>query len=233
MIDPVTRILLVEDDPDIAVPLQRALERVGHAVEAVGDGEQALARAAEAPPDLVVLDLGLPGIDGVTVCERLRRADARLPVLMLTARTGETDEVVGLGAGADDYVTKPFRLAALLARIDALLRRAAATAATGPPARVEANGVVVDGRARRAWCDGEELQLTPKQFDLLALLVARAGETVRREELMDEVWDVNWFGSTKTLDVQVSGLRRKLGDDAERPRRLATVRGVGYRFERG
>ena len=226
------RILLVEDDDDIAIPLRRALVRAGHEVTLAVDGERALATAATSDPELVVLDVGLPGIDGVTVCERLRAGDDRLPILMLTARAGEADEVVGLEAGADDYVTKPFGLAPLMARIDALLRRARA-AASGEPAEalLEARGVRVDGRARRAWRDGHELRLTPKQFDVLELLVRRAGETVRREELMREVWDANWFGSTKTLDVQVSGLRRKLGDDAKHPELLSTVRGIGFRFE--
>jgi DNA-binding response OmpR family regulator len=158
------------------------------------------------------------------VCRRIRRARAEVPIIMLTARSDEIDAVIGLDAGADDYQAKPFRLSELLARVRAVLRRAS-------PRLEAAGGVRVDAAARRAWVGERELELTPKEFDLLALLVAEAGRVVRRERIMDEVWDVNWFGSTKTLDVHVSSLRRKLGDDPERPRLLTTVRGVGLRFE--
>ena len=147
-----------------------------------------------------------------------------MPVLILTARDEELDAVHGLDAGADDYVTKPFRLAELLARIRAMLRRA-------DPPTLNARGVRVDPKARRVWRDGAELDLTPKEFDLLELLLRDAGHVVTRERAMSEVWDENWFGSTKTLDMHVSALRRKLGDDANAPELLTTVRGVGFRFE--
>jgi DNA-binding response OmpR family regulator len=224
------RLLLVEDDDAIAEPLARALRREGYEVDHRRAGRDALRAADEGGVDLVVLDLGLPDLDGVEVCRRLRRDHPDLPVLMVTARAEEVDAVVGLDAGADDYVTKPFRLAELQARIRARLRRPAAEAE--PDVR-ERNGVRVDAAARRAWADDRELDLTTKEFDLLALLVKEAGRVVPRERIMREVWDEHWHGSTKTLDVHVSWLRRKLGDDPAAPRYVTTVRGVGFRFETG
>ena len=223
-------VLLVEDDDGIATPLSAALRGDGHEVVRVATGGDAL-RVAEQGVAAVVLDLGLPDIDGVEVCRRLREIAPHAPVLMLTARTSEADVVVGLDAGADDYVTKPFRLAELLARLRALLRRAAADAPRTTHRTVTAQDVRVDIDARRAWVGETELELTPKEFDLLALLVSEAGTVVSRDRIMQEVWDTNWFGSTKTLDMHVSWLRRKLGDDANAPRYVTTVRGVGFRFD--
>jgi DNA-binding response OmpR family regulator len=221
----VTRLLIVEDDEGIRVPLTRALEREGYAVEGVGDGEAALGAAlGTEEPDLVIIDVGLPGIDGLEVCRRIRSERPAVPILFLTAQDGELDIVDGLDAGADDYVTKPFRVSELLARVRAHLRRTAAET-------TEAGDVRVDPSARRAWRGDEELELSPKEFDLLALLLREAGRVVTRERIMAEVWDENWFGSTKTLDMHVSWLRRKLGEDAADPRHLVTVRGVGLRFE--
>jgi len=217
----VTRVLLVEDDRDIAEPLARALTREGYDVTAAGDGRVALNEVLDCPPDLIILDIGLPGMDGLDVCRHVRDVRPHVPILMLTARDGELETVAGLDAGADDYVTKPFRLSELLARIRAMLRRSA-------PPEVTAGGVRVDDASRRAWRGERELDLSPKEFDLLALLVREAGIVVTRERIMDEVWDVNWFGSTKTLDMHMSWLRRKLGD----PPLIATVRRVGFRFER-
>ncbi len=216
------RVLVVEDDEAIYEPLVRALGRDGYEVEHAATGEAALDRLDGGGVDLVVLDVGLPGMDGIAVCRRVRERHGGLPVLMLTARTSELDEVLGLDAGADDYVTKPFTLAVLSARVRALLRRDA------PSNLVEAAGVRLDRSARRAWRDGRELELAPKEFDLLATLVEYAGTALRRDELMRMVWDENWFGSTKTLDVHVGWLRGKLGD----PPLITTVRGVGFRFER-
>jgi DNA-binding response OmpR family regulator len=227
----VSRLLIAEDDAGIREPLRRALAREGYDVEAVADGQVAVERALSEEHDLLILDIGLPTLDGLEVCRRVRRILPRLPILMLTAQVDELDLVAGLDAGADDYVTKPFRLAELLARVRALLRRVGAAAETD--AEVEAGGVRVDPASRRAWHGGDELELTPKEFDLLWLLVREAGQVVRRERIMREVWDENWFGSTKTLDMHVSVLRRKLGDDATAPRLLTTVRGIGLRFEAG
>jgi DNA-binding response OmpR family regulator len=229
--DQAKTVLLVEDDDGIATPLAGALRSDGYDVVRVATGSAAL-HTAERGVAAVVLDLGLPDVDGVEVCRRLRARFPDVPVLLLTARTTEADIVVGLDAGADDYVTKPFRLAELLARLRALLRRAGSGArAGGGPRVVEAQDVRVDLAARRAWRGNEELELTPKEFDLLALLVGEAGTVVTRERIMADVWDTNWFGSTKTVDMHVSWLRRKLGDDAAHPRYLVTVRGVGLRFE--
>jgi DNA-binding response OmpR family regulator len=220
-----TRVLLVEDDRAISEPLARALRREGYDVDVRADGVAALEGAKE-NPDLVVLDLGLPLVDGLEVCRRIRADGSQVPVLILTARSDEVDLVVGLDAGADDYVTKPFRLAELLARVRALLRR--------HPIGVGGAGAVVriDPDGRRAFLNEEELQLTAKEFDLLRVLVREQGKVVSREQLMREIWDTAWFGSTKTLDMHISVLRRKLGDDAAQPRYIKTVRGVGFRFER-
>jgi DNA-binding response OmpR family regulator len=176
--------------------------------------------------DLLVLDLGLPGMDGLEVCRRLRSEGHGFPVLVLTARADEVDTVVGLDAGADDYVTKPFRLAELLARVRALLRRGA------PESASTARGVRIDVESHRAYLGEEELNLTAKEFDLLRVLVRDAGRVITREQLMREVWDTTWWSSTKTLDMHISWLRKKLGDDAGNPRFISTVRGVGFRFER-
>lgn len=218
-----TKVLLAEDDSTISEPLTRALRREGYDVSVRADGVAALEAAAYGP-DLVILDLGLPRMDGLEVCRRIRSSGNAVPVLILTARADEVDTVVGLDAGADDYVTKPFRLAELLARGRALLRRNGAEEGQQSQVRVDAS-------SRRAFLGDRELQLTAKEFDLLRVLVRETGKVVSREELMREVWDTVWMGSTKTLDMHVSVLRRKLEDDATDPRFIRTVRGVGFRFE--
>ncbi len=220
----VARLLVVEDDDAISEPLVRALAREEHEVEHVARGDAALERLADGTTDLVVLDIGLPDLDGIEVCRRARADHPDLAILILTARSAELDEVLGLDAGADDYLTKPFSLSVLTARVRALLRR---RERDGNGERAVAD-VRVDPAARRAWRGDRELELSPKEFDLLALLVARAGEAVPRDEIMTTVWDENWWGSTKTLDTHVGWLRRKLGD----PPLVTTVRGVGFRFER-
>jgi DNA-binding response OmpR family regulator len=221
-----TRVLLVEDDPEIAQLVARALARDGYEVDHRVDGRAALEGLRE-HPDLVVLDLGLPHIDGLEVCRRLRAAGNSVPVLILTARADDLDPVVGLDAGADDYITKPLRTAEFLARVRALLRRTS-DAHPSPDGEV----IRLDPDARRAWFNDEELALTAKEFDLLRVLVREQGRVVTREQLMREVWDTEWIGSTKTLDMHISLLRRKLGDDVAQPRYIATVRGMGFRFER-
>ena len=221
-------VLLAEDDQAISAPLARAFGREGYDVQVCETGSEALARAEEA--DLVILDLGLPDMDGLDVARRLRSAGRTVPILILTARAEEVDLVVGLDAGADDYVTKPFRLAELLARVRALLRRAQVDEADD---ECVAQDVQVDVGARRAYVGAQELQLTVKEFELLRILVANAGDVVSRETLMRQVWGGDTSGSTKTLDMHVSWLRRKLGDDASTPQYISTVRGVGFRFETG
>jgi DNA-binding response OmpR family regulator len=228
------RLLLVEDDQAIARPLRRALEREGFAVEHVEAGEPAIARVGAGGIDLVVLDLTLPDIDGLDVCRQIRSSHPALPILMLTARREEVDVVVGLDAGADDYVAKPFRVAELVARLRARLRVASdADAVAGDADVVTAGDVRIDRAAHRAFLGEAELELTPKEFDLLSLLVGEVGRTVTRTRIMRDVWDEHWWGSTRTLDMHVSALRRKLGDNPADPRRLVTVRGVGFRLESG
>ncbi|MGH3755064.1 MAG: response regulator transcription factor [Pseudonocardiaceae bacterium] len=214
-----TTVLLAEDDTGIAEPLSRALQREGYDVVVVGDGPAALARADQEEIDLLVLDLGLPGMDGLDVCRRLRRARPDVPVLMLTARTDEVDFVVGLDAGADDYVAKPFRLAELLARVRALLRRSA-------PDALQVGGVRMDLAGHRVLIEGTEIGLANKEFELLRVLLSRPGQVVSREEILREVWHDPELKGSKTLDMHMSWLRRKIGSS-----RIATVRGVGFRFD--
>lgn len=227
-------VLLAEDDEAIAGPLSRALHREGYEVQTVIDGAQALASASTGGADLLVLDLGLPELDGLEVCRRLRAAGSGIPVLMLTARADEVDFVVGLDAGADDYVAKPFRLAELMARIRALLRRRA-------PEVYEAGGVRMDLSARIVTVDGTEITLANKEFELLRVLMGRAGQVVTREEILSEVWNDLERRNSKTLDMHMSWLRRKLGEGptvgqnaasaaSSSEHRIATVRGVGFRF---
>ncbi len=236
------RILLVEDDDGIAMPLARALGRDGYEVERVAAGLPALELLAGTPPDLVILDLGLPDIDGLEVCRRGREAGYAGAIIILTARGDELDRVVGLDMGADDYLAKPFGLAELLARVRSLLRRSQGHQRTtpAPPAGADPSppaaggGTVgdlrVDDAAHRAWVGTTELSLTTKEHGLLSLLVREAGTVVTRERFMDEVWDEHWFGSTKTLDVTLGRLRQKL-TAAGTTTRIVAVRGVGFRLE--
>ncbi len=219
------RVLVAEDDAEISGPLVRALQREGYEVALVSDGPTALAGGMSGTADLLLLDLGLPGMDGLDVCRALRARGSALPVLVLTARTGTGDLVVGLDAGADDYVAKPFRLPELLARVRVQLRRAG----TGPTDVVAVGSLVLDDRSRRVTVDGEEVPLTPKEYELLRLLVQHVGEVVTPEVMMREVWHTEWLGATKTLDMHVSTLRRKLGDAGGM---ITTLRGVGLRLER-
>jgi two-component system, OmpR family, response regulator RegX3 len=214
------KILLVEDEDAIAEPLAVGLRREGFAVERAATGAAAL-EADE--PDLVLLDLRLPDVDGFDVCRALR-ARSSVPIIVVTARGEEADRVVGLELGADDYVVKPFGLRELIARIRAVTRRTAAHAAGPRPICV--GSLEIDERARRATLDGSELPLTPKEFDILAALARDAGAVVSRRQLLQDVWQTTWFGSAKTIDVHVAGLRSKLGD----PGWIETVRGIGFRL---
>jgi DNA-binding response OmpR family regulator len=224
------RVLFVEDERGIAEPFSKALSREGFEPVVARTAARALELAADGDWAIVLLDLSLPDGDGRDVCRAIRRASS-VPILMLTARGTEADRIVGLEIGADDYVVKPFSGAEVIARIRAILRRTGRAAAPDVPAEPIAIGdLEVDIAARRARLGGEELVLARKEFDLLAELARHAGRVVTREDLMARVWDENWFGSTKTLDVHVRWLRRKLGDDPAAPRYLQTVRGVGFRF---
>jgi DNA-binding response OmpR family regulator len=225
-----TRLLLVEDDQGIGSSLADALAGQGYDVRWRRSGTEGLAAADDEAPDVVLLDLGLPDADGVDVCRRLRGAHPGTAIIMLTARTAEVEVVIGLDAGADDYITKPFRLAELLARLRAQERRL--QRGRGQERR-RAGGVEVDPGARRAWAGGGELTLSPKEFDLLAVLVGESGRVVTRERIIDEVWDENWYGSTRTLDMHIVALRRKLAEADEAAARITTVRGVGYRLDVG
>ena len=222
------RILLVEDESSIADPFAKILRREGFDAVIARTAAEALERARAIEPDLVLLDLALPDGDGRDVCRTLR-ATSGVPVIMVTARGTETDKIVGLEIGADDYVVKPFSGAEVVARMRAVLRRVRREA-DAAPAQAAIGPLRVDMPSRRATLDGEELRLSRKEFDLLAELVVHAGEVVSREDLMSRVWDENWFGSTRTLDVHVRWLRQKLGDDPAAPRYIHTVRGVGFRF---
>jgi two-component system, OmpR family, response regulator RegX3 len=222
-------ILMVEDEESITVPLAEALEREGFDTRVSGTVREALELTERALPDLVLLDVMLPDGSGYDVCRRLRER-SRVPIIMLTARGEETDRIVGLELGADDYVVKPFSAREVAARIRAVLRRADAEGSAGRDGPLEVGPVQLDPDRRSASVEGQQLELTRKEFELLELLLREAGNVVSRERLIDEVWDVNWFGSTKTLDVHVSSLRRKLGDDSADPRFIHTLRGVGFRF---
>jgi two-component system response regulator RegX3 len=222
-------ILLVEDEESIVTPLVEALRREGFDSAVSTSAADSLEAFERARPDLVLLDVMLPDGSGFEVCRELR-ARSRVPIIMLTARGEEADRVAGLELGADDYVVKPFSARELVARVRAVLRRAAEASERRAEGATEIGELRVDPARRAASFRSEELELSRKEFDLLRLLVDNAGSVVTRERLIDEVWDTNWFGSTKTLDVHVSGLRKKLEDDPNAPRYIHTVRGVGFRF---
>jgi DNA-binding response OmpR family regulator len=221
------RVLVVEDEADIASPLVRTLQREGYAVDQAATGRDAIARATREQPDVVILDLGLPDMDGLEVCRALREAEYTGAVLILTARSGELDRVVGLDAGADDYLAKPFGLAELLARLRALLRRTTSRPGGHDPGD---HLLHVDVEAHRVHVGDTEVPLTGKEFDVLTVLVAHRDKVVSRAQLMAEVWSEGWYGSTKTLDVTIGRLRQKL-EKVSTTERVVTVRGVGFRLE--
>jgi DNA-binding response OmpR family regulator len=214
-------LLVIEDDPAIAEPLRQGLERSGFTVTHAATGAEALAGPGA---DLVLLDLGLPDLDGTEVCRRLR-ARSDVPIIVVSARGEEIDRVMLLELGADDYIVKPYGLRELVARIRAVARRTGTTGDAGVPSEV--GDLVVDPRTRRVTVAGRVVDLTPKEFDLLALLASEPGTVFTRQRILETVWDAHWYGPTKTLDVHVASLRRKLGS----PDWVATVRGVGFRLE--
>ena len=223
------KILVVDDEPTLVATVKYNLEREGYSVATAADGEAALARARKECPDLVVLDIMLPVIDGFEVCRLLRR-EMSVPILMLTAKTDEVDRVVGLEIGADDYVTKPFSMRELMARVKALLRRAEA----GAPEHLETlscGNIEIDLRRREASRSGETLTLKPKELELLTFFLQNRGRAFTREQLLNQIWGYEFAGDTRTVDVHVSWLRQKIEDIPAKPTRLITVRGTGYRFD--
>jgi DNA-binding response OmpR family regulator len=224
------RILVIEDEPTLVATLRYNLEREGYRVAAAGDGEAGLATARSEHPDLVLLDIMLPGLDGFEVCRLLRR-ETTAPILMLTAKGDEVDKVVGLELGADDYVTKPFGMRELLARVRALLRRADSAPATEEGELLTTGDLHLDLRSRIASRDGERLALKPKEYELLLFFVRNQGRAFTREQILNQVWGYDFAGDTRTVDVHVRWLREKVEREPSKPTRLITVRGTGYRFE--
>ena len=224
-------ILVVDDEPTLRETLAYNLEREGYTVATAADGVEALTRFRTDRPDLIVLDLMLPEVSGTDVCRIIRR-ESQVPILMLTARDAEIDKVVGLEIGADDYVTKPFSVPELSARIRALLRRSEAAPGVEVPAMVELDGVQVDLAGHRLLHDGVELPIKPKAFELLAFLLRHPGQVFTRDQLLEQVWGYDYAGETRTVDVHMHWLRTQVEQDSGNPRFLRTVRGVGYIFRR-
>ena len=224
-----TRILIVDDDTNLRHTLGYAFRQEGFEVVSAEDGDKALTSFRQTHPDLVVLDVMLPGRDGFEVCRVLRR-ESDVPVIMLTARDTELDKVVGLEVGADDYLAKPFSTRELVARVRAMLRRTRRKEPAETDARLEIEGLVLDGARHRVTLAEREIELKPKEFDLLAFFMGHGGQVFGREQLLASVWGYDFAGDSRTVDTHVKTLREKLGDSAERPRWIETIRGVGYRF---
>jgi two-component system, OmpR family, response regulator RegX3 len=220
------RVLLVEDETAISEPLAEHLEREGFAPEVAGTIEEAAGAMLRTQPDVILLDVMLPDGDGRDFCREIRKS-SDVPIILLTARGEEIDRIVGLELGADDYVVKPFSAGELVARIRAIMRRGHVTARKGP---IEVGDLTLDPTSRIVTKGGRRIELAAREFDLLHMLMVKTGDVVTREEIMDEVWDPHWFGSTKTLDVHISWLRKKLDDGVRPPGYITTVRGVGFRF---
>jgi two-component system, OmpR family, response regulator RegX3 len=222
-------VLLVEDEPSLADSIQYSLEREGFLVQVAADGERAVSRFREGRPSLVLLDLMLPKLSGLDVC-RIIRQESTIPIVILTAKDGEADKVAGLELGADDYVTKPFSMRELISRVRAHLRRAGMSADAAPVEFLRGGPVELDLARHEARVRGEEIRLTPKEFELLEVFLERKGRLLTRDFLITEVWGPNYFGDTKTLDVHVKRLRQKMEENPHNPVHLLTVRGLGYRF---
>lgn len=228
------KILVVEDEATLASTIAYNLKKAGHDVRTAGDGELGLKLAADDPPDLVVLDVMLPTIDGFDVCRELRRTSS-VPILMLTARDDEIDRVVGLEIGADDYMAKPFSMRELLARVKALLRRRELleqelTAGTSDRLELVDGNLIIDPGAYRVSRGGDEVPLTPKEFDLLLYLARNRGQVCSNQQILEAVWGYGYYGDRRTVAVHIHGLREKLEEDPRNPRLIETVRGIGYRF---
>jgi DNA-binding response OmpR family regulator len=223
-----SRILIVEDEPALLRALADNFRFESYEVIEASDGEAGFEKATECRPDLMILDIMLPRMSGYDVCRRLRSKGVQIPILMLTARGEESDRVIGLDLGADDYVTKPFSVRELSARVRALLRRS--HAATTQPDELRLGDVRVDFRKYEAWRHDHPLDFTRKEFQLLRFLVSRQGAVVSRDELLDEIWGQEAYPTTRTVDTHIANLRAKIEPDAKRPRHLITVHGVGYRW---
>ena len=222
-------ILVADDEPTLVATLKYNLERDSYEVITAADGEAALAAARARRPDLILLDLMMPGLNGLEVCRILRR-EMHIPILILTARGAETDKVAGLEIGADDYVTKPFSMRELMARVRALLRRS--ENAPAPDLEIVSSGdLTIDIRKRTVSRDGSGLPLKPKEFELLSFFARNPGQAFTRDQLLNQIWGYDYAGDTRTVDVHVHWLRQKIEEEPERPTRLITVRGVGYRFD--
>jgi DNA-binding response OmpR family regulator len=226
MSDDKQRLLVVEDETTLRETLMYNLKREGYEVLGTGDGSEALELAREQKFDLIVLDVMLPSLDGLSIC-RILRKEQRTPIILLTARSGEADRILGLETGADDYIVKPFSLGEFLARVRAVLRRAAPEVS----AKLEAGDLSLDLIGRKAYRGADELRLSHKEFDLLAALIKNTGTALGRERLLQEVWGYDFPGDTRTVDVHIRWLREKIEEDAAEPKHIVTVRGVGYRFE--
>ncbi len=223
------KVLLIDDDPVLLDTLRYRLTREGFEIITAGDGVSGLDLARKEKPDLLVLDLMLPELDGFDVC-RIYRKESDTPILMLTARESETDKVVGLELGADDYLTKPFSLRELIARIRALLRRSASAGVKGDATVLDIGGIQVDTSRREVHCRGEKISLKPKEFELLTFLMANKGQALSREQVLEKVWGYNYEGEARTVDVHIRWLREKIETDPGHPQLIETVRGFGYRF---
>lgn len=222
-----SRIVVVEDDPTLRNTLASTLEAHGYTVEAFQEATSLVEHVRESPPELVILDVMLPGLDGLTACRALRNADLDVPVLILSARSGDLDKIVGLESGADDYVTKPFSTGELLARVRAMLRRKPVVHSN----KLDAGDLSIDLIARRVLREGQEMRLTHKEFNLLAELVRNQGIVLSRDLLLEKIWGYDFLGDSRTVDVHIRWLRQKIEPDPSVPVRILTIRGVGYRFD--